>query len=142
MPRNTGLVIISILFIILFTYSAVSKMLDYEQFKVQLGLSPVLTMFSDWVAWCVPVVEILVVGLLANARFRLTGLYASFGLMVLFSCYIIAITRFSEYIPCSCGGILQNITWNQHLVINIFFLLLGAAGVLLYRDREKIKSTY
>lgn len=117
-------------------------MLDYEQFKVQLGLSPVLTMFSDWVAWCVPVVEILVVGLLANARFRLTGLYASFGLMVLFSCYIIAITRFSEYIPCSCGGILQNITWNQHLVINIFFLLLGAAGVLLYRDREKIKSTY
>lgn len=142
MPRNTGLVIISILFILLFTYSAVSKMLDYEQFKVQLGLSPVLTMFSDWVAWCVPVVEILVVGLLANARFRLTGLYASFGLMVLFSCYIIAITRFSEYIPCSCGGILQNITWNQHLVINIFFLLLGAAGVLLYRDREKIKSTY
>ena len=142
MPRNTGLVIISILFILLFTYSAVSKMLDYEQFKVQLGLSPVLTMFSDWVAWCVPVVEILVVGLLANARFRLTGLYASFGLMVLFSCYIIAITRFSEYIPCSCGGIFQNITWNQHLVINIFFLLLGAAGVLLYRDREKIKSTY
>jgi len=70
--------------------------------------------------------------MLAFLRFRLLGLYASFSLMVMFTAYIIAITKFSDYIPCSCGGVLQNMSWNQHLIFNIGFILLAVAGIIFH----------
>jgi hypothetical protein len=62
--------------------------------------------------------------------------------MSMFSAYIIAITQFSDYIPCSCGGILQKMSWNQHLVFNFLFVSLAAAGILLYRYPEKKITAY
>jgi hypothetical protein len=49
----------------------------------------------------------------------------------MFTAYIITILNFSEYIPCSCGGILQNMTWKTHLVFNIGLVLLSIAGILI-----------
>ena len=58
--------------------------------------------------------------------------------MVMFTAYIIAITRFSEYVPCSCGGVLQNMSWNQHLFFNIGFVLIALTGVILHSsDRQE-----
>jgi uncharacterized membrane protein YphA (DoxX/SURF4 family) len=65
------------------------------------------------------------------------ALYASFGLMVIFSAYIITILNFSEYVPCSCGGILENMSWRQHFWFNAGFVALGALGVLIYPDKHK-----
>ena len=124
--------IISSLLVLLFVYAAVSKLIDYQKFSVQLGQSPLLTAFAGWVAWIVPTVEIIISIMLAIPKFRLAGLYASFSLMVMFTSYIVAITKFSEYVPCSCGGVLQNMSWNQHLVFNLGFVLLSLTGILLY----------
>jgi hypothetical protein len=55
--------------------------------------------------------------------------------MVMFTTYIIAITQFSDYIPCSCGGILQKMNWNQHLVFNIVFTGFSLAGILLEKQQ-------
>jgi len=62
-------------------------------------------------------------------------LYASYFLMAMFSAYIVAITRFSEYIPCSCGGVLERMNWNQHLVFNLLVVLLTA--IVIYREESK-----
>ncbi|MEJ0031509.1 MAG: MauE/DoxX family redox-associated membrane protein [Bacteroidota bacterium] len=51
--------------------------------------------------------------------------------MVMFTAYIVVITRFSEYTPCSCGGVLEKMSWDQHLVFNI-----GFCGVGFDRDRD------
>ena len=123
---------ISFLLIFIFVYAAFSKILDFQKFRVQLGQSPMLTAFAGWVAWIIPAVEILISLMLAIPRYRLAGLYASFSLMVMFTAYIIAITRFSEYVPCSCGGVLQNMSWNQHLLFNIGFVLIALTGVILH----------
>jgi len=128
--------IIAALFIFLFVYAAISKLIDYQKFRVQLGQSPLLTAIAGWVAWIIPSMEILISLLLITARFRLIGLYASFTLMVMFSAYIVAITKFSEFIPCSCGGVLQNMSWNQHLVFNTVFTLLGLIGIFLQADQN------
>ncbi len=125
---------ISILFIILFAYAAVSKWLDFSHFKVQLGQSPIITDFSSWLIWFVPAVEISISILLLLSRSRQIGLYFSFSLMTLFSGYIVLITRFSPFTPCSCGGVLQNMNWNQHLIFNIFFMALAMTGILLESD--------
>lgn len=124
--------VISFLFILLFIYAATSKLLDYEKFRVQIGQSPLLTSFAGWVAWGIPATEIVVSLMLAFPRYRLIGLYASFSLMVMFTAYIVAILNFSDYVPCSCGGVLQKMSWNQHLVFNIAFVLMGLVGIILH----------
>jgi hypothetical protein len=132
MKKTLFVEIISVLFIILFVYAAASKLIDYQKFRVQLGQSPMLTSYAGIVAWLVPLAEVVIALLLAGWRFRILGLYASFSLMVMFTTYIFLITRFSEFVPCSCGGILEKLSWNQHFVFNIIFVTLAATGVYLY----------
>ncbi len=124
--------IISALFILLFVYAAASKLIDYQKFRIQLGQSPLLTAFAGRVSWIIPSLETIISIMLAFPRFRLFGLYASFSLMVMFTAYIIAITKFSDYVPCSCGGVLQNMSWNQHLVFNIAFVVLALIGIIIH----------
>jgi len=123
--------IIAALFILLFVYAAASKLINYHTFKVQLGQSPIFASIPGPVALAVPAIEIMISILLCLTKWRIAGFYASFSLMTMFTTYIIAITKFSTYIPCSCGGILQKMTWNQHLIFNIVFLLLATFGILL-----------
>jgi hypothetical protein len=92
------------------------------------------------VAWVIPVVELLVVVLLTVPKWCLAGLYAAFSLMTMFTAYIVAILRFSDYVPCSCGGVLQNMTWTHHLVFNIAFVLLALAGIILHEPEQHKKT--
>ena len=97
-------------------YAAASKLLDYQKFVVQIGKSPLLTNYTDWLGWLIPGIEIIISFMLAAPGWRLTGLYASFGLMIMFTTYIIIITHFSDYIPCSCGGVLENLASKKRLL--------------------------
>uniref|UniRef100_UPI004048BF54 MauE/DoxX family redox-associated membrane protein n=1 Tax=Mariniflexile sp. TaxID=1979402 RepID=UPI004048BF54 len=123
--------IICFLFIFLFSYAAISKLLDFNTFKIQLGQSPLLTAFAGWVAWVVPIIELITALLLAIPKYRLVALYGALGLMSLFTLYIIAILKFSDYVPCSCGGILENMGWQEHLIFNVIFLGLAMIGILI-----------
>lgn len=135
--------VISILFIILFVYAGLSKLLDYQKFYIQIGKSPLLTHFAGWIAWVIPVIEILVSIMLSQPRWRLGGLYASFSLMVMFTAYIITILKFSAYVPCSCGGILQKMSWDDHLRFNMVFIFIGLSGIFLQsskKDKSRVWS--
>jgi methylamine utilization protein MauE len=117
------------LYILLFTYAAVTKLLDFENFKQQLGQSPLLSAFANQVSWAVPVVELLIVLMLVVPKFRFTGLVAAFILMSMFTVYIYIILNHSVFVPCSCGGILEKLTWGEHLVFNICFVGLAAIAI-------------
>jgi hypothetical protein len=52
-------------------------------------------------------------------------------MMSLFTAYLIIMLKFSYHIPCSCGGVLQNLSWNDHIVFNTFFIVIAGAGALL-----------
>jgi uncharacterized membrane protein YphA (DoxX/SURF4 family) len=123
--------VIALLHIVLFTYAAVSKLLDFENFQVQLGQSPLLSVYAGWVAWSVPLIEITLALLLMNRRTQFLALIGSFLLMVMFTAYIFIILQFSEYIPCSCGGILEKMNWTEHLYFNLFFCCLSAFAIML-----------
>jgi uncharacterized membrane protein YphA (DoxX/SURF4 family) len=132
--------IIAVLFILLFVYAGTSKWIDYTKFRVELGKSPLLTNMAPWVAVIVPAIEIIIAAMLAMPRFRLMALYVSFTLMVMFTAYIIAILEFSDFVPCTCGGVLQNMTWTQHLIFNMAFIGLAAAGVLLHTSPTSVTN--
>ncbi|UNY98345.1 DoxX family protein [Zhouia spongiae] len=135
--------IICFLFILLFSYAAISKLLDFEQFRIQLGQSPLLTSFAGWVVWVIPIVELIIALMLIIPRLRLSALYGCLGLMGLFTMYIIAILNFSDYVPCSCGGILEKLGWQEHLIFNISFTVLALIGIWIYPENDtKLKTTF
>ncbi|SFO92321.1 Methylamine utilisation protein MauE [Chitinophaga sp. YR627] len=142
MLRRTVLETIRLLFILLFVYTAVSKFLDYENFRAVIGQSPLLTRFAPVLAIVVPVAEIVIALLLVLPRYRRTGLYASFAMMMLFTTYIIVLMTLAEKVPCSCGGVISRMTWTQHLYFNIFFVLLAFLGMWLYtRPDDNIRPS-
>ncbi|HNP94093.1 MAG TPA: hypothetical protein PKJ63_00645 [Cyclobacteriaceae bacterium] len=131
--------IIRYLLIILFAYTAASKMLTYPLFVVQLGLSPLLPPFVQPVGWLIPLTEFLVALMLAIPGMRLAGLYASWALMFLFTLYVTTILTVASHVPCSCGGVLEAMTWEQHLVFNVVvFALNSLVLVWHYRDQRMV----
>ncbi|WP_045079491.1 MauE/DoxX family redox-associated membrane protein [Aequorivita vladivostokensis] len=123
--------VISLLFIVLFVYAAMSKLLDFETFQIQLAQAPLLSAYAGMVSVLVPSIEILLAVLLIIPRFRLAALIGCFGLMVMFTAYIVIILNFSDFVPCSCGGVLEKLSWTEHLFFNISFIILAVVAILL-----------
>jgi uncharacterized membrane protein YphA (DoxX/SURF4 family) len=139
---KSGIVIfVSYSYALLFIYAASSKLLDYQNFQIQLGQSPLLSAFAGSVALAVPITEILIALLLFIPKYRLIGLFAAFSLMTMFTAYIYIILNYSSFVPCSCGGVLQKMTWDQHLIFNEAFLILAALAILIkpaqLKDEQK-----
>ncbi|KGO85909.1 hypothetical protein Q765_13845 [Flavobacterium rivuli WB 3.3-2 = DSM 21788] len=129
--RDYIIQIVCYLYILLFVYAAVSKLLDFENFQAQLGQSPLLSAFAGWVSWIVPVTELVLSIVLLIKPLRLIALFASYLLMVMFSAYIFIILHYSEFVPCSCGGILEKMTWQQHLAFNLVFCFLAIVALTI-----------
>lgn len=128
--------VVSYLYILLFVYASISKLLDFENFQVQLAQSPLLSAYAGTIAPLVIFTELFIVLLLCLDKTRLIGLYGSFFLIVAFTVYIYLILNYSDFIPCSCGGIIEKLGWTEHLIFNIVFALLALAAILIL-EREK-----
>jgi uncharacterized membrane protein YphA (DoxX/SURF4 family) len=134
---NAVVEFIAYLFVLLFIYAAVSKLLDFENFRVQLGQSPMLGAYAEFIIWAVPLLEILVAVALSIGRYRRTALLASYTLMVMFTVYIYTILNYSSFVPCSCGGVLEKMSWNEHLIFNIVFIVLALLGVFITSQNKQ-----
>jgi len=132
---------ICLLYVLLFVYAAVSKLLDFENFRVQLGQSPLISSFAGWLSLTVPLSELLIALLLLIHKTRMYGLYLSYFLMVLFTTYIFIILNYSASIPCSCGGVLEQMGWQEHLWFNVFFIALAVVGIILMQRKAKLLKT-
>jgi len=135
-PKNFIIEIISLLFILLFVYASISKLLEFNDFQTQLGQSPLLAAFAVPVSYGVIGIELATAGLLAWEKTRKLGLYTAYLLMVLFTTYIVIILNFTPFTPCSCGGVLESLGWTEHLVFNVGFILLAILGVITYKHRD------
>ncbi|MBW8523819.1 tellurium resistance protein TerC [Chryseobacterium chendengshani] len=120
---------VSYFFVLLFCYAAISKMLDFENFQVQIGQSPMLSAYAGFVSYAVIVVEMIVVILLIIKKTQRIALYASTALMTAFTTYIIIILTYSDFVPCSCGGILEDLNWTEHLIFNIACIVIGIFAI-------------
>jgi uncharacterized membrane protein YphA (DoxX/SURF4 family) len=129
--KNAVIDTVCLLYILLFAYAAVSKILDYENFRIQLGQSPLLSSFAGIIAWLVPAIEIIIAISLMIVHLRKVSLFLGYLLMCMFTAYIYIILHFSSFIPCSCGGILEKLGWTEHLFFNMAYVLLAIIGLLL-----------
>jgi uncharacterized membrane protein YphA (DoxX/SURF4 family) len=137
MKRSTILEIIIFLYAILFIYTGISKLMDYSVFKEQLSESPILSPVAPLVAATLPWIEFLIVLMLVMPRWRLKGLYAAFTTMAAFTIYVIVLVSISSKLPCSCGGIMAQLSWPQHIIFNIAFTAIAIAGIILQKRQKK-----
>lgn len=136
--RKITIEIIYFLYILLFVYAAISKMLDFENFKAQIGQSPLLSPFADFISVFVIAAEIIISILLGIPKTKYFALWFATALMSMFTAYIIIILNYSSFIPCSCGGILEKLGWRDHLIFNVVFLLMAAFAIRLQCNDNRV----
>ncbi|WP_235841751.1 MauE/DoxX family redox-associated membrane protein [Confluentibacter sediminis] len=130
--------IISMLFILLFAYTATNKLLNINIFHMRLGSFPFISSYAFWIAWGVPILEVTIVVLFFFQKYLLTALYMSFTLMSIFTAYIILVLGFTNSIPCSCGGVISALGWKDHIIFNSAFIVMALIGILLLRTNKEL----
>ncbi|SEW03799.1 hypothetical protein SAMN05428988_1478 [Chitinophaga sp. YR573] len=137
MKKSIIIEIISILFALLFLYAAVGKLMEYNFFKGQIGLYPVLKPIAPLIAWFLPVSEIIVFALLLVPAWRLRGLYGALALMISLTGYVVGILTLSKRQPAGLV-VPEFLSWHQQLAFNIFFLVLAVVGIVLQRKSPRL----
>jgi hypothetical protein len=137
MKQKIVIEIICFLLALLFAYAAFSKLIVYQEFKAQLGSLPFIKIISPALAWVLPSLELVISTVLTVNLTRLFGFVCALVLLTGISAYILLMLISDERLPCSCGGVLQQLSWKQHLIFNLFFLLLAVVGIVLESNPKK-----
>jgi len=120
------------LLMLLFTYAGVSKILQFKKFIRQLDNQPLPNSWTPLLSYAIPGTELAMVILLAVSACRRWGFLLSALFMLVFTVYAaLILSNGFSYVPCSCGGVIEQLTWKQHLVFNVVFLLISIWGTVL-----------
>ena len=136
MKQSISIEIICFLLIILFAYAAAAKLFHYNTFREQWQDLPLLSPLAK-AAWILPCAELITCAMLCVKTYRSAGLYFSFILMLVFTVYIAGVLVSAKHLPCSCGGVLKQMTWKRHLVFNLFFTGIAFTGIII---QKKVKN--
>jgi hypothetical protein len=115
-----------------FAYTLVNKLLQFEAFKLNIARTGLFERYwVNVVAYFAIVAEIASISLLVFAR--KWGIRFALAMMLSFTLYIIYLASTGHYEVCGCGGVLNGLKFQWHLLINLvlFFILLLYA--LYYR---------
>lgn len=135
--RVTLVQIISCLLILLFLYTGANKFFSFQHFKDQMNNQVFPNSWTPVIVWVLPALEIIIALALMFDKTRLSGLYGSIILMLLFTIYTgLVLLNVFKRVPCSCGGVIEHLNWSQHLLFNIFFVSVSLAGIRLWKRRH------
>jgi len=146
MNKTLVIEIVCFMFSLLFLYTGISKMIDHDAFTQQIRNSPLLNTLGIadyWIrqmVWLLSIIEIVIALLLLTNVKRHLALYAGTGMMIIFTFYIGYILTIAPFIPCSCGGVLESLSWSQHLYFNLSFIAIGIVGIISNPTRISSKS--
>lgn len=136
MKKSVIVSVITALLIILWIYASVSKLLTEGPGRLQMLNQILPASVSELIFWLLCITELVTALLLMVNMTRSIGLLISVMLMAVFTIYIgLVVSGAFKYTPCSCGGIIGELSWMQHLVFNIIFLVLA-----LYAHIHTLKS--
>lgn len=72
---------VSYFLILLFCYASISKIMDFQNFQVQVAQSPLLSAYAVWTTYGVLIFELIVCFLLIFHKSRFAGLVGAYVLM-------------------------------------------------------------
>lgn len=127
---------ISSLLLLVFLYTAWSKLREYEQFSYTLSKSYLLEPVAGIVAWILPILELALVVLLFVPAWRRLGLKFSIVLLSALTLYLTIMIMYAPELPCACGGVLEDLTWKEHLYFNLGLIFISIIGAVLYKKEK------
>jgi putative oxidoreductase len=135
--------ILIVLIVILFAYTAFSKLFDQNLFILQMSRSPIYIMqlAAPFLGWIIPVMELLIVAGLMITRFQIKALEASLALFIIFEVYIVSMLLTGLHLPCSCGGVIGKMTWKQHIPFNLFFIASSGYALKIKKQQKELAIT-
>lgn len=116
---------IAYLFVLLFLYTAINKLWKIDSFERVLHVMPLIGSAANFIAAFVPAAEILIGVMLLVPLSKRAGMLAAFILMLIFTLYLVFMVIYAKDLPCNCGGVLSNLSWQQHIIFNIIFISLA-----------------
>ena len=132
------------LFILLLGYTATSKILAPDIFISALQHSPLLAPYRFTLSWLLPLTELVIVGLLMVPNLKRPALGLATGLIGSFTVYILYHLLSRQPLPCSCGGVISQLSWTGHALLNMTLVALGLWSLHLlkyYRDKQEKPNT-
>lgn len=124
------LLYLSLPLILLLAYTGLSKLQDLEGFQQALLKQPLPESLHQPLGWLLPLSEVVAALLLVWKPRRPYGWWLAFGLMTAFTLYVgLILSGAFGYVPCSCGGILERMSWEAHLLLNASAWLLSLLGL-------------
>lgn len=118
------------LFILLFIYTATSKIFTFRDFDNVLHAVPIFGPFHLIIAVAIIGAEIIIGALLIIPLTKKAGLYATLAILIIFTVYLTYMVSFETRLPCSCGGILTQLSWKDHIWLNTLLVILAGFGIL------------
>jgi hypothetical protein len=134
---------IRILFVALYTYTAAMKLLDFPVYRIKMRRQHFFEPLKEWLVWGVPIAELLVAialvlpYLVASPKLTRASLVGNLVLISGFTLYAgLAASGIFGYVPCACGGFLEDMGWWVHFLFNLLLTLIAAVGVWLHRIKR------
>ena len=126
---NKTVAVGSSLLVLIFAYTALSKLAALPTFRYMLGQVPFIGKGAAALSVLLPLTELVVVLLLLFPATRLQGFYASAGLLSLFLVYLTYMLLVAPEKPCSCGGVINGMGWWEHVGMNVFLIGVAVMGI-------------
>lgn len=128
----------------LLVFTAVKKIMDYDAHLAHIadvGFLPAA--LAKHAAYTVIIAELAIAGLLVVpiGRLQRWGWRLLIPLLVVYSYYVYHVLNIATFVPCSCKGVYETLTWSEHYWLNLGLIVL-AIGVLLtdYRRFQIVKE--
>ncbi len=125
------LLFIQVTLFALYLYSSLVKILNLNGFHNTLLKSPMFdSALASVLVYVVPIWEMLI-SVVIVSKTSLIGYFASFFTMVSFTIYLILIYTQFPLAPCSCGGVINSLSYEWHIALNLFFASLSIVAISL-----------
>lgn len=131
--RQVFYTITVLMYIIMYIYVATDKVLSFDYFQKALDAQVFDDKYTPILSYLLPSIESICVLLLIIPKLQRIGLIVSTLLMLAFTIYVVIVLLFyMPGAPCACGGLFKSLSWEQHLVVNLVFLIAGAYSIKIY----------
>lgn len=129
--------ICTILLLLLWIPVTLDKFMHYELFRNAMIQQPFSDQLGKVLAFTLPPLEAITAICLLRVNIRKIGYYLSIFLMSIFTGYIgYAVLGSIDNLPCGCGLVFHQLSWEMHFWMNLFFLVVSMIGLVLHTKKS------
>ncbi|BAV94580.1 MauE/DoxX family redox-associated membrane protein [Ichthyobacterium seriolicida] len=135
--KKTYSPLVEILTLIIFSYTAVFKILNIQGFQLNIVKTGIFyPQLIQPVSFIVIAIELLVISLIVLRHKK--SIHVSLLSMTAFTFYIIFAKIIGKFSTCGCGGVISQMTFLQHITFNLIVITMLSLTFLFKRKRKSI----